>query len=136
VPRKSAESLATSSSVVDLSRQRLHSPADLPPPAREVFLDLVASVSARHFAKGDIPLLASYSRAIVMHRQACEALESEGQVVSGRPSVWCAIWERQVKAMCALARSLRLTVQSRVDARAAGRHTDPHQPSGIDWGAK
>jgi phage terminase small subunit len=133
MPRKSSASLSTPS-VRDINTSRLRPPDGLSESATQVFNEMVQSVGPRHFNRADAPLLTAYCRAVVAHREACDALEREGAVIGGRTSAWVAISERTGWSMAMFARSLRLTPQSRFDSRAAGRSSGAGEVTRqMDW---
>lgn len=92
---------------------RLTPPSCLTKAERALFIDLMDSVGERHFVRSDLPLLISYV-------QACSLAQS----AAGKPAK-LAEWERAVKLQAMLARSLRLTVQSRTDPKTVGRRMPP-----------
>ena len=115
VPRRSAASLSVVP--IDAARvARLHPPTSLTKVERSIFLELAAN--APHLKAADAMLLASLAQATNLSRR------------TARDPSKAAVWERATRMQVALARSLRLTPQSRVDARGAGRQqqspgTDP-----------
>ena len=87
-------------------------PADLGERERKTFLDIVLACKPSHFQPSDLPLLAAYCRAIVLERQASNALAVAGHVTEdGRVSPWMKVWEQANKAMLSLAHRLRLSPQ-------------------------
>ena len=81
---------------------------------RKTFLDIVLACKPSHFQPSDLPLLAAYCRAIVLERQASNALTVAGHVTEdGRVSPWMKVWEQANKAMLSLAHRLRLSPQGR-----------------------
>ena len=71
----------------------------------KTFLDIVLACKPSHFRPSDLPLLAAYCRAIVLERQASNALAVAGHVTEdGRVSPWMKVWEQANKAMLSLAR--------------------------------
>jgi phage terminase small subunit len=109
--RKSSASLAIRA--VDGGPSRMKPPASLSQPERKVFVDLVATTDAEHFQASDLPLLASYSRAVAMDEMAARELQEHGAVINGRPSPWIIIQEKAQRSVVALAMRLRLSPQSR-----------------------
>lgn len=111
MPRRSAAELA----IVPLG----HRPARLAPPAtlsareRAIFLDLVATMDAKHFRQCDLPLLARYCEAIALAEEAARELRDGGAVLDGKPSPWITVQEKSVRAMVALTLRLRLSPQAR-----------------------
>jgi|GEM_PF-5305387 hypothetical protein len=90
-------------------RSRLTAPASLTTKERAAFTELVASVGDGHLVASDIPLIISYV-------QSCMDAQSLAHKPSQRSE-----WREAVKLQMALARSLRLTVQSRVDPKTITR---------------
>jgi phage terminase small subunit len=120
MPRKSAASMEVAPNVSG-EPERLRPPAGLSRAARVVFTELVNAVDGKHFSRADMPLLIEYCTACAMARTAAKHLEADGPVVDGRVNQWLVVQEKQIRAMTALAMRLRLSPQSRIDARAAGR---------------
>lgn len=86
---------------------RLHPPTSLSKDERALFAEIVASRDPRHFVESDLPLLVSYVQATLMaHAMAREAGKT-------------ADWEKAVRVQAMLARSLRLTPQSRMDPKVS-----------------
>jgi hypothetical protein len=75
-----------------------------------VFVELASH--ATHLKPADAVMLASYAQSIVLCRKL------------GRDPNKADLWQKMVRAQMALARSLRMTPQSRTDSRAAGRRQD------------
>ena len=112
MPRRSSASFSVIS--VDGTPPRLSPPADLGELERKTFLDIVLACKLSHFQPSDLPLLAAYCRAIVLERQASNALAVAGHVTEdGRVSPWMKVWEQASKAMLSLAHRLRLSPQGR-----------------------
>lgn len=120
MPRKSAAAL-TVVPVNVTGRARLRAPAGLSEAVREIFVELVTANDVGHFSRSDVPLLVEYATAIAQARRAAEGMEKEGPVVRGRSSPWLVVQEKATRAMVALSMRLRLSPQSRFDARAASR---------------
>ena len=100
---------------VDGSRSRITAPASLTKVERSLFTELAADTP--HLVQADAPLLASYAQAVLLSRKAGRDLGRIGE------------WERATRAMMALARSLRLTPQSRTDSKTVARR----QPAGSSY---
>ena len=112
MPRRSSASFSIAS--VDGTPPRLSPPGDLGELERKAFLDIVLACKPSHFQPSDVPLLAAYCRAIVLERQASNALAVAGHVTEdGRVSPWMKVWEQANKAMLSLAHRLRLSPQGR-----------------------
>ena len=110
MPRRSAASLSVVS--LDAARAaRLRPPSSLTKVEQSIFSELAAN--APHLRAADVMLLASLAQATNLSRR------------TARDPSKAAVWERATRMQMALSRSLRLTPQSRVDARAAGRHKAP-----------
>lgn len=126
-------SAALSVVALDVSgKRRLTPPAGLSEPARLIFMEMVNSNDAGHFARSDLPLLLAYVTACSLERAAAEALDRDGQVIGGRASPWLVVQEKQCRAMVALAMRLRLAPQSRMDSRGAGRSAGKRGARGIE----
>lgn len=113
--RKSAANLVTFPGVE--RRSRLDPPRSLTRRERETFIELAAQ--AAHLKPVDAQLLASLAQTILLSRRLA------------RDPARVAEWERATRTQMALTRSLRMTPQSRVDARGAGRQ-QPLPPSYYD----
>jgi hypothetical protein len=119
MPRRSAAELAAPT--VRGRPARLAPPPSLSTDARTAFLAIVGSVEPEHFKPVDAPLVCRLAVAQTWSQRAEAELERDRGVVDGKPSPWIAILEKQVKTSAMLATRLRLTPQSRYDARAAAR---------------
>ena len=107
--RKSADNLVTFPVIEN--RSRLEPPRGLTKREREVFVKLAAQ--AGHLKPCDAPLLASLAQSILLSRRLARDPAKVGE------------WEKAVRTQAMLSTKLRLTPQSRVDARGAGRHEAP-----------
>jgi hypothetical protein len=97
-----------------LPLRRLHPPPHLTDAERAVFIDIVSTADARHFAPSDLPLVASYASAVVTEREALDHLHREGWVMpNGRPSGWVTVKEKAHRELIALSLRLRLSPQGR-----------------------
>ncbi len=99
--------------VIQGSPHRLRPPPDLSEAEKQTFIDIVASVDAKHFVSSDLPLVASYAIAINQERLAQHHLRTEGHVFAGHPSPWMAVAEKAHRAMMSLSTRLRLSPQGR-----------------------
>jgi phage terminase small subunit len=106
--RKSMASLSVVSPVEPV--ERLRPPAFLAPEEAEVFADIIAATSAKHFRPSDLPLLTAYAQAIATQRIAAAEFKKQ-------PLVSAAVEERAAKTMVMLSLRLRLSPQAR-DKRA------------------
>jgi hypothetical protein len=91
---------------------KLLPPKTLTAAERAVFLALVDVVATDHFTPADLPLLTAYCQAVAIVQQ-------------GQPAddlIKFGLWERAAKLAATLATRLRISPQSRYDARAAARH--------------
>jgi hypothetical protein len=113
MPRKSSAALSVVS--IDVARVPPRPPESLDETERETFVELASH--ATHLKPADVPLLASLAQAIVLSRRLA------------RDPARVAEWERATRTQMALTRSLRMSPQSRIDARAAGRHDEPSGPN-------
>jgi hypothetical protein len=105
--RKSAASNLVTFPAIE-HRPRLVPPSSLSKSERLQFIELVDN--AGHLKPVDVPLLAALAQTIILTRKLARDPAKVGE------------WERATRTQLALTRSLRLSPQSRVDARAAGRH--------------
>jgi|SRR6516164_7071026 hypothetical protein len=113
--RKSSASTVVSLAATG-SRSALNPPTSLTKEEKAAFTDLVASVDYRHLSQADMPLLISYIQASIKARKLARTTD-------------IANWERAVRAQMALARSLRLTVQARVNPKTLTRRLPETPPS-------
>jgi hypothetical protein len=98
---------------VDGTPEPLSPPKYLNTAERTAFQELIASVDTRSFVQSDIPLLVSYIQSTLMVRK------------TARDPKQIANWEKAVRAQAMLATRLRISPQSRYDARAAARQLEP-----------
>jgi hypothetical protein len=108
--RKSADQLAVN---VSGAPSRLATPTGLTAKERSEFERLVNTTSPEHFRPGDTPLLIALAQATIQVHKL------------GRDSSRIADWEKASRVMMALSTKLRLTPQSRADAKTIGR-MQPH----------
>jgi hypothetical protein len=114
--RKSGAALVALPNNVDGSPRRLEPPVDLLDVERALFLQLINAASAHHFVATDEPLLVSFVQSTLLVRS-----------LANKPTKIDA-WEKAVRTQALLARSLRLTPQSRMDPKTLARkqqHTGP-----------
>jgi hypothetical protein len=109
MPGKSVASLSVVP--IDGSRFRLRPPKSLTKAEQETFIELAAHAS--HLRASDTALLAALSQAILLARRLARDPSKAKE------------WDRTARTQMALTRALRMTPQSRIDQRAAGRQ---HQP--------
>ena len=117
--RKSAEAMSAAISV-DGSPDRLQPPDHLSADERRRFTEIVTNCDARHFRPTDTTLLCRFCEADALAEKAAKELR-KNPVIDGRPSPWIYIQEKSVRTLTALSMRLRLSPQSRIDARAMGR---------------
>jgi phage terminase small subunit len=120
---------------VDGSPDPLQPPDYMGPNERQRFCEIIANCDTRHFRPSDLPLLVRYVEAIALGDQAAEQLRL-GAVIDGRPSPWIVIQEKAVRAMVALSMRLRLSPQSRMDAKAVGRQQQRQGPPPWEFDAE
>jgi phage terminase small subunit len=116
--RKSAAALEVIN--VDGSPDRLQPPDHLGSIERQRFTEIVSNCDARHFRPSDSTLLCRFVEADALAERAAKELRKH-PVVDGKPSPWLAVQEKSVRALTALSMRLRLSPQSRIDARGLGR---------------
>lgn len=128
MPRRSAADLELIN--VRGRPERLTPPASLAPDARAAFVDIVGSVEPRHFKPSDTKAICRLASAHVWAERAEAQLEADGGITpDGKASPWHAVLEKHNLTVATLMTKLRLTPQSRVDARAAGRNANvPTRP--------
>ena len=118
---------------VDGKPNRLDPPASLSAAERAIFFDVVAGCDRDHFRPSDLPLLVRYVEAAALGDQAAEQLRL-GAVINGKPSPWITVQEKAVRAMVALSMRLRLSPQSRIDAKTLGRQEVRQGPAPWEYG--
>src|SRR3974390_3224980 len=91
-------------------KPRLQPPAYLTKRQATEFTEIVDAAAANHFAKSDVPIVASLARVNLLLR---------GLSKGGKDF---ATYEKTIRLQVLLARSLRLTVQSRADRKTIGRN--------------
>jgi phage terminase small subunit len=128
--RKSVAELSVIS--VDGSPDRLQPPGHLSADERQRFADIVATCDPRHFRPSDTTLLCRFVEADVLAQRAAKELRKH-PVIKGRPSPWLTVQEKNVRALTALAIRLRLSPQSRIDAKVMGRHEPPMRVNPWEW---
>jgi hypothetical protein len=124
MPRRSIADLAVPR--VDGRPSRLTPPPSLSADARAAFQEIVGSVEPEHFKPADVPLICRLAAAHLWASRAEDELERIGAVVDGKLSPWATLLEKQNGAIRSLSTALRLTPQSRYDARAAARSATVH----------
>jgi phage terminase small subunit len=117
--RKSAASLSVIN--VDGSPDRLQPPGHLSADERQRFVAIVEACDAKHFRPSDASLLSRFCEADALAERAAKELRKH-PVVDGKASAWLAVQEKSVRALVSLSMRLRLSPQSRIDAKAMGRH--------------
>ena len=128
--RKSAASFDVIN--VDGSPDRLQPPDHLSADERRRFVDIVANCDARHFRPSDMSLLVRFCEADGLAERAAKELRAN-PVIDGKPSPWLAVQEKSVRALTALSIRLRLSPQSRIDARALGRQEPRLSVNPWEW---
>ncbi|MGB8106625.1 MAG: P27 family phage terminase small subunit [Pseudolabrys sp.] len=118
---------------VDGKPNRLDPPTSLSTAERAIFCDVVAACDRDHFRPSDLPLLVRYVEAAALGDQAAEQLRL-GAVINGKPSPWITVQEKAVRAMVALSMRLRLSPQSRIDAKTLGRQEVRQGPAPWEYG--
>ncbi|MBR1170712.1 hypothetical protein [Bradyrhizobium liaoningense] len=93
----------------------LVAPSSLTASERTLFKDIVSACDPRHFAKGDAQLLVSYV-------QVTLAVRKLAAVANRKPAPGAFVsLERMTRLQASLATKLRLSPQSRLDRKTAGR---------------
>jgi phage terminase small subunit len=118
---------------VDGKPNRLDPPTSLSAAERAIFFDVVAACDREHFRPSDLPLLVRYVEAAALGDLAAEQLRL-GAVINGKPSPWITVQEKAVRAMVALSMRLRLSPQSRIDAKTLGRQEVRQGPAPWEYG--
>jgi hypothetical protein len=124
MPRRSAASLAVRQITPSPSR-RIPPRDGMPAEVAAEFNEIVAIMPEDHFRPQDAGLVELYGQAIVLSRQAYEALAAEGPVVDGKVSAWLLVLKQSHQSAAALATKLRLPPLSRTDPKTVGRANAP-----------
>ncbi len=98
----------------------LTAPPSLTSAEQSLFAEIVSSVEPRHFAKSDLTQIVSYVQVTL----ACRAHAARAAADPSKDTV--AAWDKLLRTQMALARGLRLTVQSRIDPLTIGRRENGH----------
>lgn len=130
MPRKSAAAAAIKP-VGIVPQKKLSPPPTLDKSEASLFGEIVAACDASHFTPSDLPLLCRYVAAVRLAELAEQHLRDEGPVIDGRASAWLIAHEKAVRAVVALSLRLRLSPQSRIDPKTAGRNPGV-RPSAYD----
>src|SRR6516225_2566738 len=85
---------------VDGSPPPLDPPANLNDEERSLFLELVGSISTRHFVPSDRPLLTSFVQSTVLARHAIKTAATDPAALT--------VWEKSTRLQATLATRLRL----------------------------
>jgi len=119
MPRRSAASfdVITSDPVVTLP----HPPDGTPADVVALFDRIVSQAPRGHFRPTDGYLLELYCQSYLESRHAHAELTKHGHVIDDKRSPWVGILAQAQKSCAILATKLRLSPQSRADARAAAR---------------
>jgi hypothetical protein len=86
---------------------RLQAPRELSTTERRVFNDLISSTKPSHFHASDLPLIATFCRAVAIERSAAAALKA------GKDKTALSRWSQATKVIVALSLRLRISPQAR-----------------------
>jgi hypothetical protein len=106
---------------VAANREWLPPPADLTPSEQSLWRNLVASCPNGQFVQSDFPLLTSYVQATLLARSFAKTrtlTAADAQVLKAA-----------MQMQAAMAAKLRLTPNSRIGPKLAGRKAAAHRPS-------
>ena len=104
--------------VIDVQAQRLKPSAYLKKEERVIFEHVVNHSAPMHFKENEAPLLALYCTSIHLARFYAGNIGSEGDTGHNHKQ-----WVENARLSASLATKLRLTPQTRFDARAAERYS-------------
>lgn len=90
-------------------------PSSLNASERRLFNEIVGQSDPRHFAKSDVPLLISYVQIVLAVRKLVASANRKPA-----PGAFVSL-ERMARLQASLATKLRLSPQSRLDRKTAGR---------------
>jgi hypothetical protein len=113
--------------VIDSQRRRLRPPPNLTPEVRDIFLHLVDNSAPDAFREAELPLLSLYASALYLAAFYCERIGKEGQEGAHR------LWIENSRVAMSYATKLRLTPQTRMDARAAQRKANLPDHGPAPW---
>ena len=82
MPRPSTAGIAAEQYSPPPIHQRIKPPADLDGDAKKIFMDIVIACRPEHFQGCDVPLLASYCRAVVLEKTATKLIAEDPEKVS------------------------------------------------------
>jgi hypothetical protein len=119
---------------VDGRPERLKPPASLPKPERQLFLNIVNSLPPEHFRPSDLVLMTRYVEASALAERAAAQLRLEPVQENGKPSGWLAIADKMGRSLVSLSQRLRLSPQSRLDAKSAAREPQTFRAPWLDYG--
>ena len=97
---------------------RLRPPEWLSPAEQLLFTEIVNSVESRHLNESDLPVLVSF----VQVTAACRAQANRASQDLSKDAIDG--WDKLLRTQLALARSLRLTAQARIDPLTIGRRAN------------
>ena len=102
------------------NQRRITPPPDLSAAETKLFREIVAASHPEHFSPVDVHLLASYVQAILASRRCNRGMHKDPKLVT--------VWERATRVQAQLATKLRLSPNSRMDAKSAGRRARNNIP--------
>lgn len=107
----------------------LSPPGHLSQVEAETFHEIAASVPPNHFSHADSFLLASFAQLTVLIRSlASDVAKATKETKAGKVKLFL----EACKAQSLVATKLRITVQSRITPRTAGRAHEANTPSAYD----
>lgn len=128
--KKSAEAL----SVVTVMPERPRPPAELNGQERDVWNATVNAHPGGWIARDSFPILIQYCRHTVRALRIAQLIQQEEDEDDFNPDRWAKLLDlqnRETKTILALARSMRLTHQSRI--RADSAKARPHEGGPRPW---
>lgn len=132
--RKSSAALATP---VVLEARRPPPPPDLTDDQAAIWRDTVATMAAGWFNRSHTPLLVAYcrhvTRAAEIERILRRTMAAGSEATVGDVDQLLKMAERETRAITACARALRLTHQSQMHPRTAGRAIDRQPSANPPW---
>lgn len=110
--------------------------------AAELWRHIVDAHPRGYFQAGDVPLLRAYCEEYTRRNRAERMLAEQGEVIetaSGavKRNPWHEVLVNSNSSLSQLATKLRLCVNSRINAKAAGKHDEKPKPkrAGLMFGA-
>ena len=131
--RKSGASLETVS--IDCKPARPAAPDELTQKQAEIWQSVVKAMPADWFSAGTHPLLKQYCRHVITAREVDKLISEHaaGELDLKLYNRLLIMRARESAALTALARTMRMTQQSRIDPKTAGRRLASMPRADLPW---